>query len=227
MSMFTGADLPVKGVMAILLLASVASWTILIAKWSQISTARRELAADIEMLDRSTLLQAAGHARNPATSAMVSVAIREVERSADVSPAAIEGVKERVSARLTVAETAAIQRMLVGVSILGSIGAMAPFVGLAGTVWGIMNSFIGIAKSHATNLAVVAPGIAEALLATAMGLVAAIPAVLIYNTLARAIARYRQQVNEAAVLTACALSREYDQRPDKASATVSHLRVNA
>lgn len=226
MSMFASADPLVKAVMAILLLASVASWTILIAKWSQLSNARRELTADIDMLDRFTLFEAARHARNSATSAMVSLATREVERSGDSSPAAIEGVKERVSARLTVAESAAIQRMLIGVSILGSIGATAPFVGLAGTVWGIMNSFIGIAKSHATNLAVVAPGIAEALLATAMGLVAAIPAVLIYNTLARAIARYRQQVNEVAVLTACALSREYDGRSDKASATVSHLHVN-
>ena len=226
-SMVGGADSFVKGVMAILLVASVASWTILIAKWLQISKARRELMVDIEMLDSSTLSQAGRQARNPATRSMVSVAMREVERCGDLSPMAIEGVKERVSARLTVAESAAIQKMLVGISILGSIGATAPFVGLAGTVWGIMNSFIGIAKSHATNLAVVAPGIAEALLATAMGLVAAIPAVLIYNTLARAIARYRQQINEVAVLTACAVSREYDGQPDKMTGSVSPLRANA
>ena len=226
-SMVAGADPLVKAMMAILLAASVASWTILIAKWSQISRARRELAADIDMLDGATRVQASCQARNPATCAMLAVATREVERCGDLSPAAIEGVKERVSARLSVAENAVTQHMLVGLSILGSIGSNAPFVGLAGTVWGIMNSFVGIAKSHATNLAVVAPGIAEALLATAMGLVAAIPAVLIYNGLVRAIARYRQQVNEVAVLTACIVSREYDERSDRVSAVVSPFRANA
>ena len=81
--------------------------------------------------------------------------------------------------------------------MLATIGATAPFVGLFGTVWGIMNSFIGISKSHTTNLAVVAPGIAEALLATAFGLAAAIPAVVIYNVFARSIAGYRAMLGDA------------------------------
>ena len=92
-----------------------------------------------------------------------------------------EGVKERVASRLERLEAGAGRRMLKGTGVLATIGATAPFVGLFGTVWGIMNSFIGISKSQTTNLAVVAPGIAEALLATALGLVAAIPAVVIYN----------------------------------------------
>lgn len=81
--------------------------------------------------------------------------------------------------------------MIRGTGVLATVGATAPFVGLFGTVWGIMNSFINISKQHATNLAVVAPGIAEALLATALGLFAAIPAVVIYNMLSRAIVSHR------------------------------------
>ena len=87
-----------------------------------------------------------------------------------------------------------------GTGLLATIGATAPFVGLFGTVWGIMNSFIGISKAHTTNLAVVAPGIAEALLATAIGLVAAIPAVVIYNVFARSIAGYRALLADASAL---------------------------
>src|SRR5208282_1650595 len=84
-----------------------------------------------------------------------------------------------------------------GTGVLATIGSTAPFVGLFGTVWGIMNSFVGISQSHTTNLAVVAPGIAQALLATAIGLVAAIPAVVIYNVFARSIAGYRALLADA------------------------------
>jgi biopolymer transport protein ExbB len=94
-------------------------------------------------------------------------------------------------------EAAMVRQISRGIGILATIGATAPFVGLFGTVWGIMNAFIGISESHTTNLAVVAPGIAEALLATALGLVAAIPAVVIYNHLARAIAGYRALLGDA------------------------------
>ena len=97
----------------------------------------------------------------------------------------------------TVASGAATMKMIKSTSILATIGATAPFVGLFGTVWGIMNSFVGISNAHTTNLAVVAPGIAQALLATALGLIAAIPAVMIYNVLARATAQYRAQLGDA------------------------------
>ena len=93
-------------------------------------------------------------------------------------------------------------------SRLATIGSTAPFVGLFGTVWGIMNSFIGISKSHTTNLAVVAPGIAEALLATALGLAAAIPAVVIYNIFARSIAGYRALLGDAAAEVLRLVSRD-------------------
>lgn len=213
--MIAEADPLVKAVMAMLLLASVATWTIFIAKSAELGAARRQLRLDLDTLREADTLQAAAQAAYPAAAAMVEVARNELGRAGDVRrAAATEGVRERVAARLTVVETNAIQSILRGVNILASVGATAPFVGLAGTVWGIMNSFIGISKAHATNLAVVAPGIAEALLATAMGLIAAIPAVVIYNMLARSIAGYRRQVNEAAVLTACALSRDLEGRAD-------------
>ena len=98
-----------------------------------------------------------------------------------------------------------------GTGILATIGATAPFVGLFGTVWGIMDSFIGISKAHTTNLAVVAPGIAEALLATALGLVAAIPAVMIYNVLARSTAHYRALIGDASALVMNLVSRDLDR----------------
>lgn len=95
--------------------------------------------------------------------------------------------------------------------VLATIGAVAPFVGLFGTVWGIMDSFIGISKTNTTNLAVVAPGIAEALLATAMGLIAAIPAVVMYNAFARAITSYRAMLGDAAAEVLRHLSRDLDR----------------
>jgi biopolymer transport protein ExbB len=99
-------------------------------------------------------------------------------------------------------------------AVLATIGATAPFVGLFGTVWGIMNSFIGISKAQTTNLAVVAPGIAEALLATAVGLGAAIPAVIIYNYFSRAIKNYQEQVARASGAAGRLLSRDLDRLRD-------------
>jgi len=98
-----------------------------------------------------------------------------------------------------------------GTGVLATIGATAPFVGLFGTVWGIMNSFIGISKTNTTNLAVVAPGIAEALLATAFGLVAAIPAVMIYNAFARSITSYRAILGDGTAEVLRHLSRDLDR----------------
>jgi biopolymer transport protein ExbB len=133
----------------------------------------------------------------------------ELNLSADASDK--EGIKERVASRLERIEAATGRRMTRGTGMLASIGATAPFVGLFGTVWGIMNSFIGISKSHATNLAIVAPGIAEALLATALGLAAAIPAVVIYNVFSRSIAGYRALFADAAAEVLRLVSRDLDR----------------
>ena len=138
-----------------------------------------------------------------------------------MSPA---GVKERIASRFERIEAAAGRQMIRGTGILATIGATAPFVGLFGTVWGIMNSFIGISQAQATNLAVVAPGIAEALLATALGLVAAIPAVVIYNLLARMIAGYRVQLGDASAEVLRLVSRDLE-RPAGPGLTKAPLSV--
>jgi biopolymer transport protein ExbB len=122
-----------------------------------------------------------------------------------------EGLKERIVSRLERIEAAFSRRIGRGTGVLATIGATAPFVGLFGTVWGIMNSFIGISKSHTTNLAVVAPGIAEALLATALGLAAAIPAVVIYNLFARQITNYRAALADVSTEVLRLVSRNIDR----------------
>src|SRR5262249_4671203 len=122
-----------------------------------------------------------------------------------------DGLKERIASRLERIEAAFSRRISRGTGVLATIGATAPFVGLFGTVWGIMNSFIGISKSHTTNLAVVAPVIAEAWLATALGLRAAIPAVVIYNLFARKITSYRAALADTSAQILRLVSRDLDR----------------
>ena len=135
----------------------------------------------------------------------VAQIIQSAAREANLSGGHFDdGLKERVALRLERVEAAMSRQIARGTGVLATIGATAPFVGLFGTVWGIMNSFIGISEAHTTNLAVVAPGIAEALLATALGLVAAIPAVVIYNHLTRTIAAHRALLGDASAHGAAA-----------------------
>ena len=140
---------------------------------------------------------------------MVAATASEMQLSAGQNAT---GIKERVASRLHRLEVAAGRRMARGTGVLATIGSTAPFVGLFGTVWGIMNSFIGISQSQTTNLAVVAPGIAEALLATATGLIAAIPAVVIYNIFARSIGAYRASLADLSAAIQRLVSRELDRR---------------
>lgn len=210
--MFMAADWVVKSVMIGLAGASVATWTIFIAKLLELSAAKRRAGASLTRLDsvRGLADATAGlnDGRDPAAPLLHAV-LEEMEQSVDLPP---DGIKERAASRLERIEAAAARASARGTGVLASIGATAPFVGLFGTVWGIMNSFIGIAESHTTNLAVVAPGIAEALLATAIGLVAAIPAVLVYNALTRSIGGYRAQVGDIAAAVLRLLSRDLDRR---------------
>lgn len=142
---------------------------------------------------------------------LVNAAREEVRISLDAQGhASADGLKERVASRLSRIEAQASRRMSRGTGLLATIGSTAPFVGLFGTVWGIMNAFIGISQSQTTNLAIVAPGIAEALLATAIGLVAAIPAVVIYNVFARSITGYRQLLADASAGVERLVSRDVD-----------------
>jgi biopolymer transport protein ExbB len=195
--MFLQADWVVKAVMIGLIFASVVSWTVFIAKAIEL---RRASANQLEARDAVAGLTSLAEANNNSVakaSPLVAEAMAELSQSADALTDR-EGVKERIVSRFERYEAAVARDMTRGVTILATIGSTAPFVGLFGTVWGIMNSFIGIAEQQTTNLAVVAPGIAEALLATALGLVAAIPAVVIYNHFSRQIAAHRALVADTA-----------------------------
>lgn len=134
----------------------------------------------------------------------------ELERTYSQESHVASGIKERVEMRMERRVAAIIRELGRGNGYLATIGAISPFIGLFGTVWGIMNSFIGIAHSQTTNLAVVAPGIAEALLATAIGLIAAIPAVIIYNIFARMISGYRGEIGDIATGVVTLVSRDLD-----------------
>jgi biopolymer transport protein ExbB len=216
--MYLNADPVVKAVLIGLAFASLVTWTVWLAKTIEIIVAKRRVRAASNVLAsvRSTadgVQQLAG--TQGEVQRFLDAATAEFELSAG-SPER-EGIKERVASRLERIEAAYGRRILRGTGVLATIGATAPFVGLFGTVWGIMNSFIGISKSHTTNLAVVAPGIAEALLATAFGLAAAIPAVVIYNVFARSIAGYRASLGDAAAETLRLVSRDLE-RPAAAGA---------
>lgn len=206
------ADAVVKAVMLLLVAASILSWALWFIKRRELRAARAALIADIKTLTGAPGLGVPG-IRYPATARMIAVAAAELENSGPTpTHRMLEGVEDRVGAQLPMVEARAVHHIQWGGNVLASIGSISPFVGLAGTVWGIVHSFLGIAESQSTSLAVVAPGIAEALIATAMGLAAAIPAVLIYNGLTRSIAGYRRLLNEVAVLTACILSREVERK---------------
>ena len=222
--MFLAADWVVKGVMIGLAVASVITWTVLVAKMLELAGAMKRAQSGIRRIETATslpaALNAAGRRRDP-VSRMIRAAATEYDRSAPaLDQAGDSGVKERVESHLDRIEAVAGRRMSRGTGVLATIGSTAPFVGLFGTVWGIMNSFIGISEAQTTNLAVVAPGIAEALLATAIGLVAAIPAVVIYNVFARAITGYRLRLANASAGVRRLVSRDLDFRGAIASTEV-------
>jgi biopolymer transport protein ExbB len=210
--MFLAADIVVKAVMIGLVFASLLTWTIWFAKVIELIAARRRLRATITVLSEARSL-ADCIARLPERDDAAGALIRAAETELGLSADALDpvGVKERIVSRLERIEAAAGRRMIRGTGVLATVGATAPFIGLFGTVWGIMNSFIGISKSHTTNLAVVAPGIAEALLATALGLVAAIPAVVMYNVFSRWIASFRALQADAAAEVLRLVSRDLDR----------------
>ncbi|MGO1718900.1 MAG: tonB-system energizer ExbB [Luteimonas sp.] len=210
--MYLSADWVVQAVMAGLVVASIATWTILVAKSWELGRTRRVLHAA-----RAVVVQA------PGLGAISSVPILQdglpgalldavhVELRLSEAAPSPGGIRERVGSRLERLEAAHLRRLRKGTGMLATIGATAPFVGLFGTVWGIMNAFIGIAHSSTTNLAVVAPGIAEALLATGLGLVAAIPAVIVYNHFTRTLAGLRGLSGDLSAGIQQLLSRDLDR----------------
>ncbi len=212
--MFMAADWVVKAVMIGLAFASLVTWTVWLAKTLELAGARVRAYRALNAIGNARTLADAERTlegRAGPCAMFVSAAQEEVRLSREVQGyASADGLKERVASRLSRIEALAGRRMARGTGVLATIGSTAPFVGLFGTVWGIMNSFIGISESQTTNLAIVAPGIAEALLATAIGLVAAIPAVVIYNVFARSITGYRQLLADASAGVERLVSRDVD-----------------
>ncbi|MER8658230.1 tonB-system energizer ExbB [Mesorhizobium sp. M0615] len=214
--MFMAADIIVKAVMIGLAFASLVTWTVWLAKSLEILFGKLGARRAARAIGNAATLRQAGRSlgNNGGPGALL---VRAAEEETALSAGALghvtgDGLKERVASRLSRIEAAAARRVSRGTGVLATIGSTAPFVGLFGTVWGIMNAFIGISQAQTTNLAVVAPGIAEALLATAMGLVAAIPAVVIYNVFARSIAGYRQLLADASAGVERLVSRDLDFR---------------
>jgi biopolymer transport protein ExbB len=210
--MYQAADVVVKSVLIGLIAASVLTWTILLFKVIQINSSRRQAKSLLNNLTQSKSFSGINKQFDPSYPdllILVDSYRHEIELSHNMSQ---QGIKERVDATLNRAQASIIANINNGTGLLATIGSVAPFVGLFGTVWGIMNSFIGIAHSQTTNLAVVAPGIAEALLATAAGLLAAIPAVVIYNYFSRSIGTFRAALTDITTALMILLSRDLDRQ---------------
>ena len=211
--MYQHADIVVKIVMIGLIMASVVTWAIFFSKSVELSSQKRRLKREQQQLANArSLNEASEMAEAFDAKSLSTMLINEAQNELELSAGSEdnEGIKERTGFRLERRVAAAGRHMGRGNGFLATIGAISPFVGLFGTVWGIMNSFIGIAQSQTTNLAVVAPGIAEALLATAIGLVAAIPAVVIYNVFARVIGGYKASLGDVAAQVLLLQSRDLD-----------------
>jgi biopolymer transport protein ExbB len=211
-SMFLTAGLVVQAIMTGLAFASLVTWTIFIGKFIELFLAKRRLADALRTSNDARTLGEAYRTLASDKSVMrvfIRTAIDEARMSSGIDNEA--GIKERAASSFSEITRAEARRIRLGMGLLATIAATSPFVGLFGTVWGIMNSFIGISKSQTTNLAVVAPGIAEALLATAIGLFAAIPAVIIYNHFSRVTKGYLELVGRAAGSAGRQLSRELDR----------------
>ncbi len=216
-SMFMNADMVVKAVMVGLFFASLLTWTVFVGKFVELFIVKRRLAGALQTVAVSRSLSEANESLQSDRSVMrtfVAAAINESRLSSGIDNET--SIKERAASSFAEITRTESRRIRFGMGLLATIAATSPFVGLFGTVWGIMNSFIGISKSQTTNLAVVAPGIAEALLATAIGLIAAIPAVIIYNHFTRVTKGYLDLVNKASGAAGRQLSRDLDRMHSRA-----------
>lgn len=213
--MFNSADWVVKTVMLGLAIASLLTWSVLLAKSFELTALKRLLRNSLNHMNAAHTLKDAKNDSNIRGAArdFIAAAEAELRLSKDLTKRedGKTGLKERVTSSVSRAQVASTRNMLTGLGLLATVGSVAPFVGLFGTVWGVMNSFIGIAQANTTNLAVVAPGIAEALLATAFGLAAAIPAVVIYNHFTRQIASAKALSSDNAAAVLRLVSRDLDR----------------
>jgi biopolymer transport protein TolQ len=214
--MFWQADFIVQGVMIILLGASVWCWAIIWDKYKRLGNVRRRADKfESDFWSGNSLEELYERTRHDPDHPMAILfvsAMREWQRSSATSTGKIAmGTQERIYRVMQVTVSREMERLEHYLSVLATVGSTAPFVGLFGTVWGIMNSFQSIASSNNSSLAVVAPGIAEALAATAMGLVAAIPAVIAYNVLSADLGRYANRLEGFAEEFGTILSRQMDE----------------
>jgi biopolymer transport protein TolQ len=218
--LFLHADWIVKGVLVLLLMASIWSWAIIIEKLFRLRKLDGQ-AGDFEDLFWSggaleDLYDRVGVQPQDPMSAMFGAAMREWRRSAARGTATATqmraGLQQRIERVMYVTLGREMDRLERYMTFLASVGSTAPFIGLFGTVWGIMNSFHAIGASKNTSLAVVAPGISEALFATALGLVAAIPAVIAYNKLSSDLTRYAGRLEAFAGEFTAILSRQLEER---------------
>lgn len=222
-SLFLMADWVVKGVMIALLLASVWVWAVVFEKSTTLRRIRRAADAFEDRFWSGGSLEELHNreGENPThpMAAVFGAAMREWRRSAargSFTDLAVTGLKERVDRAMNVAIQREMDRLERWMVFLATVGSAAPFIGLFGTVWGIMNSFSAIAGMQNTNLAVVAPGIAEALFATAIGLIAAIPATIAYNKLSTDLARFAGRLEAFASEFGAILSRQSEAAAEPA-----------
>lgn len=217
-ALYHQADVVGKSVILLLIFSSFLSWTLWLGKAWEVSRYRRRLTQSITVLCGDVTIGIDSHSlASPACVEMLKLAQAELKKGLLHSPQTVTHVQDRVHARIQRVEAAEARVLTRGAGVLATTSAVAPFVGLFGTVWGIMHSFISIANAQSTNLSVVAPGIAEALFATALGLLVAVPAVLFYNIIARYISGYRQLLADASTLIQCLLSQELDARASVSS----------
>jgi biopolymer transport protein TolQ len=216
--LFLQADILVKLVIIGLLLASVWVWAVVFEKWSSLRRVNKEADGFEDRFwsggSLDELYDKEGAQPAHPMAAVFGAAMGEWRRSARVAGVDVSrtGVRERVDRAIAVTVQREMDRLERWTIFLASVGATAPFIGLFGTVWGIMHSFSAIAAMHNTNLAVVAPGIAEALFATAIGLVAAIPAVLAYNKISTDLSRFAARLEGFGTEFSAILSRQSEER---------------
>ena len=216
-ALFTEADIVVKIVMLLLLLASVWVWAIVFEKFTALRRANKAAEAFEDRFwsggSLDDLYEQEGTKPGHPMAAVFGAAMGEWRRSLRAAGADVarSGVRDRVDRAVGVTISREMERLERWMVFLASVGSTAPFIGLFGTVWGIMHSFSAIAAMHNTNLSVVAPGIAEALFATAIGLVAAIPAVIFYNKITTDLARYAARLEGFGTEFAAILSRQSEE----------------
>ncbi|HEU0066990.1 MAG TPA: protein TolQ [Sphingomonas sp.] len=212
-ALFIQADVVVKVVMIGLLLASIWTWAIILGSWSRFARTRREMAQferDFWKAEDIDAFHKTESARDLPSAKVFAAGVAEWRRSTASGTIDKQGTRERLATTMGAAVAKEIDALSDRLNILATVGSVAPFVGLFGTVWGIMRSFTGIASAQNTSLAVVAPGIAEALFATAIGLFAAIPAVIAYNRFSHGVNRIEASLSRFADGFHATLSRQLD-----------------